>query len=339
MADISSTLEQILAAVYGEEVRGAIHDALIAMNAQAEQAIHDSSDAKDSAKASAQAAKTAQDGAERARELADQMLQETVEAKQDAEAARDAAQRSQDAAQTALDDSLASALAAARDAQSAREGADTARSRAEAAETAAQSAKDDAESSQRAAETARDETEVIARNAQQYATKPPKPQNGTWWIWNAEMQEYADSGVSCELEGPRGVGVESFAQTGGDHSPGSTDIYTLTLTDGSSVSVPVYNGRNGEGSGDVRGCVFELTLPTSGWTEGTLTVEDERLLASAMYRYFISAGEACRDEFLRCAVRPDNITVSGRMAFTGRETPAADITVEVIRLELPGSSG
>ena len=339
MADISATLEQILVAVYGEEVRGAIHDALIAMNTQAEQAIHDSSDAKDSAKASAQAAKTAQDGAERARELADQTLQETVAAKQDAEAARDAAQRSQEAAQTALDDSLASALAAAQDAQSAREGADTARSRAEAAETAAQSAKDDAESSQRAAETARDETEVIARNAQQYATKPPKPQDGTWWIWNAETQEYTDSGVSCELEGPRGVGVESFAQTGGDHSPGSTDVYTLMLTDGSSVTIPVYNGRNGEGSGDVRGSAFKLTLPVSGWTEDALTVEDERLLASAIYRYFISADDACRDEFQRCAVQPKDITVSGRITFTVREVPTADLTVEVLCLELPGSGG
>ena len=34
MADISSFLKKILSAIYGEEVRGSIHDALAAMNTE-----------------------------------------------------------------------------------------------------------------------------------------------------------------------------------------------------------------------------------------------------------------------------------------------------------------
>ena len=34
MADISSYLQKILDAIYGEEVRGSIHDALAAMNVE-----------------------------------------------------------------------------------------------------------------------------------------------------------------------------------------------------------------------------------------------------------------------------------------------------------------
>ena len=40
MADISSFLKKILEAIYGEEVRGSIHDALAAMNMYPLQKLH-----------------------------------------------------------------------------------------------------------------------------------------------------------------------------------------------------------------------------------------------------------------------------------------------------------
>ena len=39
MADISSFLKKILSAIYGEEVRGSIHDALAAMNTESSSAM------------------------------------------------------------------------------------------------------------------------------------------------------------------------------------------------------------------------------------------------------------------------------------------------------------
>ena len=58
MADISSFLKKILEAIYGEEVRGSIHDALAAMNKESSSAMEFAATAKDSAAASAEKAKT-----------------------------------------------------------------------------------------------------------------------------------------------------------------------------------------------------------------------------------------------------------------------------------------
>jgi uncharacterized protein (DUF1501 family) len=53
LANISTYLQKILSAIYGEEVRGSIHDALAAMNVESSNAMQFASTAKDSAQASA----------------------------------------------------------------------------------------------------------------------------------------------------------------------------------------------------------------------------------------------------------------------------------------------
>ena len=53
MANIETYLQKILDAIYGEEVRGSIHDALEAMNTESSSAMSIASTAQDSAKASA----------------------------------------------------------------------------------------------------------------------------------------------------------------------------------------------------------------------------------------------------------------------------------------------
>ncbi len=63
MADVDKYLAKILSAVYGEEVRGSIHDAIQAMNVEATEAYDTAVTAKDSAAASATAAKTSEDNA------------------------------------------------------------------------------------------------------------------------------------------------------------------------------------------------------------------------------------------------------------------------------------
>lgn len=60
-----------------------------------------------------------------------------------------------------------------------------------AASNAAQSADEASQSA--------DEAESSANTAKQYSGKPPKPQDGTWWIWNATTQQYVDSGISSTL--------------------------------------------------------------------------------------------------------------------------------------------
>lgn len=53
------------------------------------------------------------------------------------------------------------------------------------------------------------------------------------------------------FDGNDGVGITSIVLTDGNHQAGTTDTYTVTLTDGRSYELLVYNGANGEGAGDI----------------------------------------------------------------------------------------
>lgn len=57
-----------------------------------------------------------------------------------------------------------------------------------------------------------------------------------------------------------GVGISNIRRTSGTGAPGSTDTYTITLTDGSTASFQVYNGKNGsdgDGSGDMLSATYD----------------------------------------------------------------------------------
>lgn len=425
MANISTYLQKILSAIYGEEVRGSIHDALAAMNTESSSAMEFAKTAKDSAAASAEKAKGEADTATQkaAEALNSAERAETVEAnvnasetriKQYSDDAVDAAARARDSEAKAANSEAAATQKAAEaehsknaaalseaEAKAAEErtrtirsdvetlgaqasadktAAELAKAAAEAAKeaaldsqneakrsenaaltakTAAEIAKTDTEAAKAAAEAAKADAEAAAQSAsgdagnadqaakdaaasalsaQQYSGKPPKPQDGTWWIWNAETGQYEDSGIGCDLVGPQGVGIQDIVLTSGNHAPGTSDVYTVTLTDGSTKTISVYNGRNGTGAGDVMGISFDLVLPVSGWADGVLTIADERLLALASHKYFVGADSASREEYISCGVQPQDITVNGAITFTNQEDPAMDLTVHVVRFEL-GANG
>lgn len=421
MANISVHLQKILDAIYGEEVRGSIHDALAAMNTESSNAMEFAATAKDSAKASAETAKghaetatkkagEAMNSADRAgtsetnakaSELnaankateattaaAEAKASETAAANSEATAAqkaqeaadsksaaalseaeakaaeersktirsevetlgtqatadRAAAEAAKTAAETARDGALVSqngakasenaALVAKTAAKFAKEDAEAAKEAAQTAKTAAESARDAASADADNATQAASDAAASALSAQQYSGKPPKPQDGTWWIWDATQQKYIDTGIGCELVGPTGNGVQDLKLTSGDHSPGTTDIYTVTMTDGTTTNISVYNGRNGTGAGDVLGIWFDLVLPASGWANGEITIADNRLLALSTHKYFVSADEASREEYLECGVQPRDITTTGFITFKNDTDPSEDIMVNVIRFEL-----
>lgn len=50
--------------------------------------------------------------------------------------------------------------------------------------------------------------------------------------------------------GEDGRGIESVVRTSGDGSPGSTDVYTITYTDGYTSTLTVYNGKDGAAGED-----------------------------------------------------------------------------------------
>ena len=424
MANISTYLQKIMAAVYGEEVRGSIHDALAAMNTESSNAMQFAATAKDSAKVSADTAKghadtatkkagealssadrakasetgakaselnaiskateatTAAAGAkasetaaanseaiatQKANEAADSQsaaAQSEAEAKAaeertktirsdvetlgaQATADKNAAEAAKDDAEAARDDALASqnaaklsenaALVAKTAAEFAKGDAEAAKLAAQAAKTAAETAKADAEDAKDKAKVSETAAAASALSAQQYSGKPPKPQDGTWWIWDAAQQKYIDSGIGCDLVGPTGNGIKDIQLTKGDHTPGTTDIYTVTTTDGTTYSISVYNGRNGTGAGDVLGIWFDLVLPASGWVNGEITIADSRLMALSTHKYFVSADEASREEYLECGVQPRDITTTGFITFKNDTDPSEDITVNRFELSANGT--
>lgn len=304
MANISTLLQKIMDAVYGEEVRGSIHDALSAMNTESSNAMEYASTAQDSAQASAATA--------------------SQKASEASESAHNAAS------------SETSALSAAANAEQKAGEALTASQNAASSEASALSAAADAEQARAAAANSADYAAESAISAEQYSGNPPRPDavTKTWWIWDASQGEYVDSHIGSEIEGPRGLGIEDIRLTSGTHSPGTTDIYTVELTDGTTYNISVWNGRNGEGTGDVLGNAFDLTIPASGWLNGQITIADERFIALSTYKYFISADGASREEFLDCKVQPQDISTTGFITFTNNTNPETDLTVSIIRFEL-----
>lgn len=60
--------------------------------------------------------------------------------------------------------------------------------------------------------------------------------------------------------GPRGApgnGISGIALKNGTHAPGTSDVYTITLTDGTTFDFEVYNGANGQGAGDMLASVYD----------------------------------------------------------------------------------
>lgn len=58
-------------------------------------------------------------------------------------------------------------------------------------------------------------------------------------------------------QGDPGSSIQSITRTAGTGAPGTTDTYTITLTDGSTTEFYVYNGKDGEGAGDMTKNVYD----------------------------------------------------------------------------------
>ena len=108
----------------------------------------------------------------------------------------------------------------------------------------------------------------------------------------------------------------------------------MTLTDGTTYNISVYNGLNGTGAGDMLGVTFDLLIPAAGWQDGSITVADSRFIALATHKYFIDAYADGRDAYIKCNVQPKDIIINGFITFTSETQPTADLTVNVIRMEL-----
>ena len=100
-----------------------------------------------------------------------------------------------------------------------------------------------------------------------YAPSVDSGGNLTWTASKAGMPQVS----GANIKGPKGVGIASIARTSGTGAAGTTDTYTITLTDGSTATFTVYNGADGaSGSGSsavtsVNGQTGDVKLPVSGF--------------------------------------------------------------------------
>lgn len=236
---------------------------------QATQAVSQIGTAVEDTQANAQAAQEAKEAAETAQGLAETAKTEAeaaasgvAEDAQAAEQAKEAAIAAQQAAETAGGNAETSATGAATSAsqasQSASDASGSATAAAGSATTAsqaasnAQSAQTLAETAKAGAEAARDAivnmlVEAITLETGQPATVSKSLVDQVYKLtFGLPKGKTGATGAT----GPRGVSVESIQLTSGNHAPGTTDTYTITLSDGSAFQFTVYNGANGTGAGD-----------------------------------------------------------------------------------------
>ena len=141
------------------------------------------------------AAGAAQTAAESAKTAAETAKTQAVSAKDEANTANTNAQSAKTAAEKAKTDAQSAQTAA----ESAKTAAQNAQTAAETAKTNAQGSATSASSSATQANTSATNAADSAETAKQYSGKPPKPQGGYWYIWNATTQQYENSNVKCTL--------------------------------------------------------------------------------------------------------------------------------------------
>ena len=197
--------------------------------------------AADNAAKSETAAKDAQTAAANAQKAAESSQTGAQSAKTAAESAQEAAESAKNAA---ADSSTAAGQKATQAAQSAEDAA-SAKSAAETAKTDAQAARD----------------AIVNMIVDAVALETGKPATVTKsLVDNVYKLVFGLPKGETGAPGPRGAtgnGISDIALKSGTHAPGTSDVYTITLTDGTTYDFAVYNGANGAGAGDMLAAVYD----------------------------------------------------------------------------------
>lgn len=239
--------------------------------------------AADAAEAAQDAAETAQAAAELAKTAAAQSetnarnsaggAQQSAEAagtaKTAAEKAAEEAEGSATAASGSATAAAGSATNAANSATTAAEEADDAADSADAASGAATAAAGSASTASSAATTAAAARDAIVNMELDVTTLGPDADatasgalvDGKYILSLGIPQGQKGDTGNQGIQGVTGVGISKVEQTGGNHAAGTMDTYTIYFTDGTTTTFQIYNGANGEGSGDF---MANGTVPMTG---------------------------------------------------------------------------
>ena len=232
--------------------------------------------AKDAAEAAQEAAEAAQTAAIQSATNARNSAGGAQQSAEDAGTARDAAESAagdaEDSAVAAADSATAAATSATNAANSATTATDKAGDAADSADAASGSATAAAGSASTASSAAT--TAVAARDAivnmeldvttlapDADATASGSFADGKYILSLGIPQGQKGDTGNQGIQGVTGVGISKVEQTGGTHAAGTLDTYTIYFTDGTTTTFQIYNGANGEGSGDF---LANGTVPMTG---------------------------------------------------------------------------
>ena len=165
-----------------------------------------------------------------------------------------AAKLQADAAAKSADAAAGSASTASGSAQTAGSAAGKSAQAAQTAKTAAETAKNGAEAARTAIENMLVEAITLASGQSATVSKSLVDQV-VKLTFGLPAGPAGKDGANGEpgrdgTQGPQGVGITSIDRTSGNGTPGTTDTYTIALSNGTSYTFTVYNGANGMGSGD-----------------------------------------------------------------------------------------
>ena len=197
--------------------------------------------AADYAAKSETAAKNAQTAAANAQKAAES-------AQTGAQSAKTAAESAQEAAESAKDAAAGSSTAAGQKASQAAQSAEDAAS----AKSAAETAKTDAQAARDAIANMIVEAVTLETGKPATVTKS-LVDNVYKLVFGLPKGETGATGP----QGATGNGISGIALKSGTHAPGTSDVYTITLTDGTTFDFEVYNGANGQGAGDMLASVYD----------------------------------------------------------------------------------
>lgn len=236
------------------------------------------------AEAAATEAEAAKEAAVLARDVIEQyvtdaqtaasLAEEAQVAAETAEAGAEAALADVQAAKDAVDITKADIDSTALQVAADKEAAETAKTAAETAQKASESAQTSAEgattsASEKAAEAAAS-ADTAAQDAQAAADARAAIEN--MLVEAVSLASGQPATVSKELvggvvklvfglpagdKGDPGSSIQSIDRTAGTGAPGTTDTYTVTMTDGSTTEFYVYNGKDGAGAGDMTAQVYD----------------------------------------------------------------------------------
>lgn len=187
------------------------------------------------------AAKNAQTAAANAQKAAESAQTGAQNAKTAAESAQEAAESAKNAAAGSSTDAGQKATQAAQSAEDAA----SAKSAAETAKTDAQAARD----------------AIVNMIVEAVTLETGKPATvSKSLVDNVYKLVFGLPRGGTGAPGPKGApgnGISGIALKSGTHAPGTSDVYTITLTDGTTFDFAVYNGANGQGAGDMLASVYD----------------------------------------------------------------------------------